>query len=174
MAGLRIQPEIQRVSAATPRFAGSSNRGEPQLARRRRSTPEMALDLSEPQSGRSSGVNGMAYTGVSDSTPCARGTVVRPAPLAPHTCDRRQGGRCRRVRPHLDRAAQPQTPHQIRRPRPIAATHRPDARQGAAEEPDPRDGARLGIRCWAPITHGVTVTPTVCFMPSVPRPSATA
>ena len=47
-------------------------------------------------------------------------------------------------------------------------------RQGAAEEPDPRDGARLGIRCWAPITHGVTVTPTVCFMPSVPRPSATA
>ena len=37
-----------------------------------------------------------------------------------------------------------------------------------------RETVRLGIRCWAPITDGVTVTPTVCFMPSVPRPSATA
>ena len=37
---------------------------------------------------------------------------------------------------------------------------------------------RETVRGWvfdaAPITHGVTVTPTVCFMPSVPRPSATA
>jgi hypothetical protein len=59
----------------------------PSLATLRRGSRAWLRTSRSRNSDRSSGVNGIAYTGVPDSTPRARSTVVRPAPLAPHTCD---------------------------------------------------------------------------------------